>query len=152
MSSYQLTVFVMNKTTLISIAVVVVAVIVALVILQKEAAKPKIYDSFAACLGEKGATFYGAFWCPHCADQKARFKGSSGLLPYVECSNADRSPTEACLAAGIETYPTWEFADGSRLTGAQSLETLAAKTGCVLPTGDETESTDGIGESSSATN
>lgn len=27
-------------------------------------------DSFASCLKDSGVTFYGAFWCPHCRDQK----------------------------------------------------------------------------------
>lgn len=134
----------MNKSTLLSIGVIVVAVIVALVILQKEASKPKIYDTFAACLGEKGAKFYGAFWCPHCGEQKAMFKGSQDLLPYVECSTPDsKGQTDICIEKVIASYPTWEFADGSRLTGAQSLETLAEKTGCVLPN-DEEMATPGV--------
>ena len=142
----------MNKTTLISIAVIVVAVIVALVILQKQASKPRIYDTFAACLGEQGAKFYGAFWCPHCAEQKAMFKGSEEFLPYNECSNPDRSPNEMCIAAGISSYPTWEFADGSRLQSVQSLATLSEKTGCPLPDPNAPVSTEGVGESSNATN
>ena len=29
-------------------------------------------------------------------------------------------------------YPTWVFADGSRLVGVQTPQTLATKTGCAL--------------------
>ena len=124
----------MNKSTLISIGVIVVGVVIALVVLQNQASKPKIYDSFAACLGEKGAVFYGAFWWPHCADQKKRFKGSEKLLPYVECSQPDgEGQTEICAEKAIGSYPTWEFADGTRITNVQTLEFLAAKTGCTLP-------------------
>lgn len=34
---------------------------------------PGKYDDFAKCLSEKGVKFYGAFWCSHCANQKAMF-------------------------------------------------------------------------------
>lgn len=92
------------------------------------------HDAFAQCLGEQGAVFYGAFWCPHCQAQKKLFGRSDDLLPYVECSTPDgEGQTEECTAAGIESYPTWEFEDGSRETGEVPLETLAEKTGCELP-------------------
>ena len=92
------------------------------------------YDEFAQCLKDKGATFYGAFWCPHCQDQKKLFGTSVKLLPYVECSTADAGDTtQICKDKKIEGYPTWEFADGSRLNQVVSLEQLAEKTACVLP-------------------
>lgn len=92
------------------------------------------YDEFAQCLGDKGAVFYGAFWCPHCANQKRLFGSSAKLLPYVECSTPDgQGKTAQCLEKNIEGYPTWEFADGSRLSGEIPLATLAEKTACVLP-------------------
>ena len=95
---------------------------------------PGELDDFALCLNEKGATFYGAFWCPHCKQQKAAFGKSSGKIPYVECSTPDgQRQTTACEEANIRSYPTWEFADGERLTGPQTLTTLADKTGCNLP-------------------
>lgn len=95
---------------------------------------PGKYDQFATCLKDKGAKFYGAFWCPHCQTQKKMFGGSQKLLPYIECSNPDgRSQNSLCNNAKIEGYPTWEFADGSRLTGEIQLATLAEKTSCELP-------------------
>ena len=30
-------------------------------------------DSFAQCLTSKGMKMYGAWWCPHCAEQKESF-------------------------------------------------------------------------------
>jgi len=97
--------------------------------------KPGKYDEFAMCLEEEGAVFYGAFWCPHCADQKAEFGRSANKIPYTECSTPDgRSQLEVCNEAGIESYPTWEFADGERVSGVLSLEELADKTSCELPT------------------
>src|ERR1700685_2890359 len=29
-----------------------------------------LYDALAKCIAETSTTFYGAFWCPHCAEQK----------------------------------------------------------------------------------
>lgn len=95
---------------------------------------PGKYDSLAQCLGEKGAKFYGAFWCPHCQAQKKMFGNSEKLLPYVECSLPDgKTQTQECIDKQVQQYPTWEFADGSRLTGEQQPAALAEKTGCALP-------------------
>ncbi len=142
----------MNKQTLISIGVVVVVVVGALVFLQNASNKPNRLDSFAACLGEKDAKFYGAFWCPHCADQKKLFGTSTKLLPYIECSTPDsKGVNQVCVDAGIKSYPTWIFADGTRQTGVISLENLAEKTSCVIPTGEELPESSDIGGTSSAT-
>lgn len=95
--------------------------------------QPGPQDALATCIKDSGATFFGAFWCPHCQEQKAMFGKSVSLLPYTECSMPDgKSQRPECTDEGITTYPTWEFADGSRITGTQSLATLAEKTGCSL--------------------
>jgi len=95
---------------------------------------PGKYDALAKCLKDKGAVFYGASWCPHCIEQKAEFGSSAHLLPYVECSTPDgKSQMQICADHKIMGYPAWRFADGSEVTGAQSLDTLAQKTGCTLP-------------------
>jgi hypothetical protein len=92
------------------------------------------YDAFATCLKEKGAVFYGAWWCSHCNATKKLFGLSKKLLPYVECSSTDGTQQlQVCKDKKIESYPTWEFADGSRLTGEVSLEQLVEKTSCPLP-------------------
>ena len=92
------------------------------------------YDAFAQCLTEQGAMFYGAFWCPHCQEQKAMFGRSKDKLPYTECSAPNgQDQLDVCKEAGIKGYPTWVFKDGSRLSGPQQLSALAEKTGCVLP-------------------
>ena len=95
---------------------------------------PGQYDQLAQCLTEKGAKFYGAFWCPHCKAQKQMFGNSAKLLPYVECSEADqKTRTKICIDQKIEQYPTWILADGTRITGEQRPEMLAEKTGCQIP-------------------
>lgn len=97
--------------------------------------RPGEYDAFAQCITDKGATFYGAFWCPHCQAQKRLFGGSADLLPYVECSMPDgQTQKPECTEKGIKSYPTWVFPDGQDpLLGEQSFEELAERTGCELP-------------------
>jgi thiol-disulfide isomerase/thioredoxin len=95
---------------------------------------PGKYDVFTQCLKDKGATFYGAYWCPHCKSQKALFGSSVKFLPYVECSTPDgANQTQICIEKKVVSYPTWEFLDGTRLTGEIPLLQLAEKTSCELP-------------------
>lgn len=98
--------------------------------------KPGKLDAFATCLKDKGAVFYGAFWCPHCQNQKALFGRSAKLLPYVECSTPNgQGQLQVCIDADVKTYPTWQFNGSStdRLTGEITLTALAEKTSCELP-------------------
>ena len=119
-----------KKTKKISIAVVIVAVIIlALMLSGNEKVKTSvvgtsIYDSFAQCISDSGAEMFGAFWCPTCNDQKSVFGSSQDNIPYIECSLQNRSQTIACRKEGIESYPTWRFADGTEKIGLLSLEEL----------------------------
>ena len=85
----------------------------------------------AAALTDSGAMFYGASWCPHCQEQKALFGASQDRLPYVECSPAGpRGATaSSCVAAGVRTYPTWVFSDGSRVSEVIPVRELADRVG-----------------------
>ena len=67
------------------------------------------FNQFAQCISQKKLKFYGAFWCPHCQAQKAAFGDGAQYLPYIECSNPDKSQTQACVDAKIESYPTWVY-------------------------------------------
>ncbi|HXC53055.1 MAG TPA: hypothetical protein VN634_19365 [Candidatus Limnocylindrales bacterium] len=94
-------------------------------------------EDFGRCLARKGATFYGASWCPHCSAQRRTLGDAMQHVRYVECSvdgHHDAS-ANACTAAHVDGYPTWIFADGSRESGEQSLADLASKTGCTLSSG-----------------
>lgn len=125
-----------NKKIFISVIGLLVLGVIGAVLLQSNSTPPGPgkYDEFATCLKDKGAVFYGAFWCAHCQAQKKLFGSSVKLLPYVECSTADgNSQTQACIDKKIVGYPTWEFADGSRLNGEIPLAQLAEKTSCTLP-------------------
>ncbi len=98
-------------------------------------ATPGKYDGFAQCLQEKGVKFYGAYWCPHCSAQKKIFGKSAKKLPYIECAlpGNPNAMVDQCKQAGVEGYPTWTFADGAKLSGEQTLQTLADRSGCTLP-------------------
>ena len=93
--------------------------------------------AFRECVQDSEATFYGAFWCSHCRDQKTLLgvKKESEMPFYVECSTPDgNSQTVECIEKAIQSYPTWMFSDGSFQTGVMSLSELASKTGCQAPT------------------
>lgn len=91
-------------------------------------------NAFAQCLTAKQAKMYGAFWCPHCEDQKEKFGSSFQYAPYIECGiKGSKAIAAVCTEAGIKRYPTWVFADGTRVEGEHELQFLADQTGCNLP-------------------
>jgi protein-disulfide isomerase len=80
-------------------------------------------------LDETGATMYGAYWCPHCADQKDMFGSAIDQVPYVECAaDGENAQPQLCQEKGIQGYPTWEI-NGELYPGTQSLEQLADLSG-----------------------
>lgn len=84
-------------------------------------------------LDETGATMYGAYWCPHCADQKEMFGQAVDLVPYVECAaDGENAQPQLCKDKGIQGYPTWEI-NGEFYPGSQSLDTLADLSGFEAP-------------------
>ena len=94
------------------------------------------YDGFARCLTDRGVKMYGAFWCPHCTEQKEKFGASFQYAPYVECGVKGQTSgkTQVCQDAGIQHYPTWQFPPtGERVERVFSLEELSDRTGCALP-------------------
>ena len=88
-------------------------------------------EKLAKCLTTAGAKMYGAYWCPHCADQKKLFGDSFKYVSYVECdAKGENANPEACKKAGIEGYPTWIFSDGTKVTGTQKLAKLSELSNC----------------------
>ena len=86
-------------------------------------------EALARHLAKSGAVFYGAYWCPHCQEQKERFGGAAAALPYVECDpKGERSQTERCRAAGVKVFPTWVLG-AERREGVQALDELARLSG-----------------------
>ena len=129
----------MEKTTWVVIIVILVLLAGGFYWLwTAENAKAVKLDVFATCIADSGAKMYGAFWCPHCQDQKAMFEtlfaSAVKKLPYVECSTADTNgQLDVCKEEKIEIYPTWKFAGGSINKGEITLQQLAEKTGCKTP-------------------
>jgi hypothetical protein len=122
-----------NRKNLVIIAVVVVVLAVGLYAKHRMDHK---YDAFARCLKDRNVLMYGAYWCPHCAEQKELFGASFKYAPYVECGieGNRRGEQQVCKDAGIKLFPTWQFPPtGERVEGNLSLEALSDKTGCPLP-------------------
>lgn len=87
--------------------------------------EPKV-RALAEHLAKSNAKFYGAYWCPHCEDQKLMFGASANRLPYIECSpQGTRGPlAKICSDARIERFPTW-IIGGDRREGVLTLTELA---------------------------
>lgn len=87
--------------------------------------EPKV-RALAEHLAKSNAKFYGAYWCPHCEDQKLMFGASANRLPYIECSpQGTRGPlAKTCSDARIERFPTW-IIGGDRREGVLTLTELA---------------------------
>jgi hypothetical protein len=93
------------------------------------------HDGFARCLTERGVKMYGAWWCPHCVEQKEKFGASFEYAPYVECGikGQTHGQSQACKEAGVSHYPTWQFPPtGERVERIFTLEELSDRTGCAL--------------------
>jgi len=125
-----------NRKTkyLLGVLFAVVFLIIAYFIVSELSVIPQQsnYDDFAKCLTEKGATLYGAYWCPHCNNQKKLFGSSLKYLNYVECDpNGENAKPELCKQNNITGYPTW-IINGTHYEGEQPLQQLSSLTGCSL--------------------
>lgn len=127
----------MQRKTIIGVGVAVLAVLVGSFAVHKMNAPVNAgeYDAFAECLTDKGAMMYGAWWCPHCTNQKKLFGASFKKIKYIECAQPGNpnAQTRECDDAKISGYPTWVFADASRIEGEASFDALAQKTTCAMP-------------------
>lgn len=95
----------------------------------------KIKD-FSDCLAEKDFKVYGAGWCLHCQNLIKYFGGKEIIAPvYIECSDADRNPTEneeLCEKEGIRGFPTIKI-NSIVHEGDRTFESFAEATGCIAP-------------------
>jgi len=122
-----------NPKILIAVVIIVVLAAVFFVWHYRRAHK---YDAFAQCLAQKQLKMYGAYWCPHCQEQKAEFSAAFDYVPYVECGipgNPRGGETQECKDAGIKRFPTWKFSDADVEEKVFSLYELSQKSGCPLP-------------------
>lgn len=81
-------------------------------------------------LSQIGAKKYGAYWCPHCHDQKQLFgQQAFAQVNYIECDpNGKDAQPDRCETAGIQSYPTWEI-NGQLYPGTRGLEELTQLSG-----------------------
>lgn len=92
--------------------------------------------ALAKHLAAIGAKMYGAWWCPHCHDQKQLFGAeAAAILPNVECAEDGQNPQTALCRSKPEItgFPTWEI-NGEFYAGTQSLARLAEVSGYSGPT------------------
>jgi uncharacterized membrane protein len=119
---------------------VAAAVIVALhlhytgILGQPPEAEDPTARALAVHLTSVGAKMYGAYWCPHCIEQKEIFGGAARRLPYIECATGPQGSPQAepCRAASIRLYPTW-IIGGVRFEEVLSQARLAEITGFQPP-------------------
>ena len=111
-----------KKIILISIVLVVIVLIaVGIGYGYINSKKPGPLDDFAKCLTEKGAVMYGASWCQYTQAQKRMFGNSMRFIDYRDFSENSE----------VKVTPTW-FINGQKYEKTQSLDRLAAVTGCVV--------------------
>jgi uncharacterized membrane protein len=82
--------------------------------------------ALAEHLTKQNVIMFGAYWCPHCYEQKQLFgKEAVDKIKYTECAPDGINPqTEACTNAGIRAFPAWVI-DGKVYEGVQTLDLLA---------------------------
>ena len=86
-------------------------------------ARPDLVQ-FAKDLDDAGVIMYGAHWCPACTSQKQLFEDGGDNLPFQEVTDGNRDLIDSFRQDGIVSFPTWEFPNGDRFVGEQTLEKL----------------------------
>ena len=117
-------------TGLIVGSIVLVGTLGIFAVQNKTAAVSQTYTGrLAQHLTSSGAKMYGAFWCPHCREQKELFGDAAKQVPYVECDPRGEEPQEQlCRSKNIKGFPTWEIS-GKMHEGRQTLDELANLSG-----------------------
>jgi len=114
-----------NKVLLLTLSFIFFSCFNASFVGAQESSKSEAY---AQCLKEKGLTMYGAYWCPHCKDQKERFgEYLNEYISYVECTQERK----LCRKKGIQGYPTLLLNDGEEIQQG-TLEEVAREAGCKI--------------------
>jgi len=81
----------MNKKWWILIAILAIAFIF---FITRDVNTPGQHDELAQCLTSQGVKMYGAYWCPHCQDQKDDFGASFTYIDYIEMCNSRKSKSK----------------------------------------------------------
>jgi hypothetical protein len=111
------------------LVLIVTVFVLAFALLNKKEGNNNVpFDSFAQCIASKGLVMYGAYWCPHCQNEKKAFGDSFKFISYVECGDNPK----LCSEKGVSVLPTWIFPDGRKLEGEQGISGLSSATGCLV--------------------
>ncbi|MFN3189465.1 MAG: peptidylprolyl isomerase [Aureliella sp.] len=89
--------------------------------------------SFAQELTNRGVSLYCAEWSEDCTQQLELFQDGGKFINLIESTDQNRELTQEAIDAGITVLPTWEFSDGSRETGIQTLDQLSLLSGLSIP-------------------
>lgn len=119
------------KKVIIALVLIIPLTVIAFLLI-KNTQTPGKFDLLAKCLSETGVKMYGAWWCPHCKNQKDMFGKSFRYINYVECAEPGtrQGQTRECQDAGVESYPTWVFPDGRVVRGEIKPEKISEITNC----------------------
>lgn len=118
----------LKKQALGSVVFVALIIVVTFLIFKPEPEGPGELDGFAQCLTDKGFTMYGAYWCPHCQNEKKAFESSWKYVNSVECTDTP----QRCTDAGVTGFPTWLGPGDVRLEGEQGVERLSEMSNCKI--------------------
>lgn len=82
--------------------------------------------ALARHLKKVGVKEYGAYWCPHCYEQKQLFgKPAYKELDYIECTpDGKNGQPQVCKDAGVKFFPSWKI-KGELTSGVKKLDELA---------------------------
>ncbi len=77
-----------------------------------------------------GAKSFGAWWCPHCFEQRQLLgQAAYKKITSIECDPGGVDPQpQVCQASGVQSYPSWEIND-KLYAGVQEPQELAAASG-----------------------
>jgi uncharacterized membrane protein len=86
--------------------------------------------ALAKHLAKVGVKEFGAYWCPHCYEQKQLFgKPAYKEINYTECTpEGVNGKPQVCKDAGVKAFPSWEI-NGKVESGVKTLDQLAELTG-----------------------
>ncbi|MEM8736059.1 MAG: peptidylprolyl isomerase, partial [Planctomycetota bacterium] len=90
--------------------------------------------AFAQDLTAGGVSLYCAAWMEDCTAQLEAFEDGGKFINFIESTGANRELSQEAMDAGITVLPAWEFPDGSRSSGVQTLEQVSLLSGITIPT------------------
>ncbi len=115
-----------NTSTLVTIAVIIAVIALAVYILFRDNPAPVVSAEDAMCIGNN-SELYSQTGCSACKVQADLFGENLKYINEIDCFlPANR---QLCIDKNIEATPTW-IINEERYVGVQSVDTLKNLTGC----------------------